>query len=194
MALDSTALIQDVDKIAEYLKETPPIQGDARPVVEAIINGLSAAIEAFCNRKFLAHTVSAELYSGDGGPAIMLRSFPVNSITTVLELDTSDGTTKATVDGSDYYVDEMGYLWKYGVGCWNIGRDNYKITYVAGGTAVPADLYYAMLNLSARAYRDWDKKRDDIESISLDGHTTIFNVEEFPPKIRGIIKRHRVPR
>lgn len=115
-------------------------------LISEFINEASAAIEAYCNRKFKQDSV-VEKVSGNGNNFMFLSRLPVASITSI----THDG---ATVSSSDYEIanSKSGEIYnKYG---WidTVGRNSaaslperpyserklYEVTYV-GGYKLPSD-------------------------------------------------------
>ena len=110
--------------------------------IDAMIDRATAAIEAETNRVFRRQTYSEQFRSVSGAAKLMLRRFPVASITSVTE----DGTV---VSASDYEIDkETGFLTRLSSDCpveWCAAK--IVVVYVAGyllpgqtGRDLPADL------------------------------------------------------
>ena len=75
---------------------------------------------------------------------LRLRNFPVSSITSVKESDT-------TLETSTYYLDTgVGYVRLKNLGSYfAVGNQKIEVVYVAGYSSIPADLSYAATVLAA---------------------------------------------
>src|SRR5690348_9454934 len=60
----------------------PPAGGDPTGVLQVLITACSDAIEKYCKRRFLSHAYD-ELYNGSGDRRLLLRQYPVQSVTSV---------------------------------------------------------------------------------------------------------------
>ena len=129
----------------------------------AIVTAVNAKVARYLDRTIETGTFT-EFYSGTGGETLRLKNYPITSITSVEERDDSGSYT--TLDSGEYrFNSASGLLFRIGaragivrssfeddaprarVGiwpCWADGFDNYRVVYVGGFAAVPADLQMAI--------------------------------------------------
>lgn len=110
-------------------------------LLQRLINSASSFMDKFCDRQLLAidydDSVDADQkftrYDGDGTAILLLKQYPINTVTTV----TSSGETIATASATDYYG-STGYLIYpdrgilYYENGWDLGKQNVRVTYNAG--------------------------------------------------------------
>jgi hypothetical protein len=127
--------------------------------IEGQING-DVSSGGYCNRKFLAADYTSSIYTGNDRKNLLLRQYPINSITTIV----IDGTTlfpsgSSTLADLGFYIDNeiTGNLIYYYT--WNSWfPNNIEITYNAGFTAVPNDIVMAALKLIEQAWNQRGKE------------------------------------
>lgn len=112
------------------------------------INQATEMIEGYCGRRFKA-TDYTEYYDGSGIDELLLRNFPVNSVTSIGGRDTSlNEDDFNTVDANQYFTDlDAGTI--EAVSSFYGGWDRWKVVYNAGYTTIPADLAEACATLAA---------------------------------------------
>lgn len=172
MALyNALTTLADVKTLAGILS-TDTTQ-DAR--LEALINGVSSQITNYCQRNFKRQTYTAETYSPSNRQLLILRNFPVVSVSSL----SIDGT--AQTQGVDYVVSpeysNSGFLYReWGWAGQEISRINLTadpvsmrrsilVTYAAGWylpadtgyqagntDSLPMDLQYATTQIVASTY------------------------------------------
>lgn len=133
-------------------------------ILATIIAGAQSRAERFCGRLFDTATFT-EKYSGNGSEILLLKNFPITSITSITERDRGAyASTEYTFDADSgevrllgtsegrFPADEYGEVGanQFGVSpCFPVGFRNLTVVYVgaygSGATAVPADLTLAML-------------------------------------------------
>lgn len=117
--------------------------------------------ERYCNRALRRKTVS-ETYNGDAC-ALLLRTVPVLSITTVVE-------NGVTLTASDYTLDANAGILLRGSTLadfeWADGRQNVVVTYVAGYTDPPQVAQQAVLELVRHL---WQTQRGSVALPTLGG-------------------------
>jgi hypothetical protein len=130
---------------------------DAR--LELLLNRISAMIAHYCDRVFTRTTYTSETYTGTNRQALVLRQWPVVSVSSVAVNGTTMAATEYEVKTQDQ---AMGAIYKAGgwyqnsnyatgltLDTWAVGRD-YAVTYVAGYympgdvTVAPADPHYVV--------------------------------------------------
>jgi hypothetical protein len=187
------ALINALTTIADVktLAGISDTSQDAR--LELLINATSMFINNYCQRTFKRTTYTNEEYSPSNRQLLILRNYPIVSVTTL----TVDDTLQ--VQGTDYIVtpeySKSGMLYRaYGWTGRTIDREyltldpvamkrTVKVTYIAGyylpadvgyvqgaDTALPADLSYACNLMVLSAYIQARKNNfDGLTSMSENG-------------------------
>lgn len=137
-------------------------------ILERQINSVSSFVSAYCNRKFIADTYT-EYYKGTGRQKLVLRQYPINTITSV-KVDSAAltaGTDYVTADST--YLDQ-GIIFKNDGWTWEgyltglVGEptaplDNIEVVYSAGYTlspestrTLPYDIEDAVISMCADTY------------------------------------------
>lgn len=154
------------------------------------INRASAAIEAYCNRRFVAGTYTEVLRSAGSGRARIgpdgiltlypIQAFPINAVTAItwrfraipLAGQTSFSTTSTTVNSNDVVVetDEYGYGWRIVVyedfsnaRHVNVNAE-FTVTYNGGFVTVPDWLKEATIEWTAHLL-----KKRGAQAIVMEG-------------------------
>jgi hypothetical protein len=127
--------------------------------LENLINRTSAMIAHYCDRVFTRSTYTAETYHGNNRQLLILRQWPVVSVTSVLangstlaateyEVKTQD-QARGVIYKSNGWNQSITYASGLTLDTWASGRD-YTVTYVAGYymptdvTVAPADPHYVV--------------------------------------------------
>lgn len=147
-----------LSKYKEYLKITDS-------ALDAQITDLQSAVEKrvkeYLHRDIESTTYTAELYNGSGKSELVMRQFPVTSVTSVAVYDGYYNNAEVwttLVLGTDYTrktIPLEAYSFILDDYTFEKGNLNYKITYVAGyaSTAIPDDIQLACKELLKIA---WD--------------------------------------
>lgn len=138
MALAANALITYAE-----LQELMATAGDSQQTYgETLINMSSAVAEQYAKRKLAARDYADERHSGDGRSMLMLREYPIVSVSAVY-ID-SERAFGATTEVDDYEIDsEIGGLWRSEK--WTPGNRNIRVDYCAGYETIPDDLRLAVV-------------------------------------------------
>lgn len=194
----------EVPRVEEYIGTT-----DSTTIVKMIVNYVSNFIEGqlvssdiieggYCHRRFIDTDYTLAEYTGNNRKHLLLRQYPINSITTI----TLDGTTlfpsgSSTLADLGFYIsnDITGAVFYDNI--WTVDLpNNITITYNGGYSQIPFDLEYAALFLSARM---WERKGKEIlKSERLGDYSyTVQDINEDNPFGDGTIKqtldRYRIP-
>ena len=159
----------------------------ATPVVEDIVGPVTT------------RTVD-EWYTG-GGSKIVLRQYPVASITSVTEYAGTTGTalTQANVDTADSYAYtlESGGVLARRTGSlgtnFTTGVDNVHVVYVAGRSSIPANIRLAALELIRHWYQLTQQGgRPQLGGAAEDG---MFTPSGFavPARVVELLAPHQLP-
>lgn len=132
--------------------------------LQQIVDAVNVFVGTYCHRTFESATYTEELYDGSGGPELVLKNYPIITITEIL-VDTEEVDERTDVGEEGYYIKNANNGILYNNAGWSRGRGNIQITYTAGYATVPNDLKYACLAMAAY-FRNM-KGKDGIMSESL---------------------------
>ena len=161
---------------------------------------ISSVIETYCGRLFGETTYTDEIHDGDGGKQLVLKNYPIISVTSLYDDIDRAWTASTLIAASDYVIKkESGVLYRVDANFFNIERGNIKVTYVAGyklpgassgnGTAFPLALEDVCVKLVALAFRDRGMNLG-LNSINFEGGTKSFTVD-IPEDLKRILNIFR---
>lgn len=193
--LETTALV-DANLVAEYLKESVPIAPQVEDLLNLMINGVTEQVEQYCRRPFITRAFT-EYHDGNGESELALRNLPIVSVTSVDRID-EDGSSLASYVSSDFVnIARRGVLRFTDNRAFWAGRENWKVVYTAGLGAtrdvMPHNVRVAAMIGVAMAWREFDQKRQDLESLSIEGESTTFIKDPLPKMAMERLKHYRVP-
>lgn len=153
--------------------------------IEQLIASSSAWVCSQLGRAVLSATYT-ETRDGDGGSSLVLRKWPVISVTSV----TVDGTAiaaRAAVTDSGWTRNEStirlsGYT-------FTRGTANVVVVYSAGYATVPADLEQAVIEHVAMTFRASD--RQGLASASGGGESAVYDAGREWASIQGKLDPYR---
>ncbi len=133
--------------------------------IQTLINLLSGRIAEWCGRVFISTAYSLEVYDGEGQYDLILKQYPVTTLT-LAKIDDVQIITGTLEDLTTWALyGSEGILW-YAPG-WTVGRRNVKVTYTAGYAAadIPRGLAMACVEwcivLLEGRYKDAKVKMED---------------------------------
>lgn len=184
-ALISVARAQECEQLASV---------DAARL-STLIAAASAAIVRFCGRAFVS-TAYTETYSGDGTTELLLRHYPLITLTTVTITD--DDGTEYDIATDQFRLDEAAgivhfkpdadddYTW------WPEGTLNIEIVYTAGYATVPDDVQEACVltvaALYAAASTDPNLQSESLGDYSFTRRTA---AEAIPAEAQRLLASYR---
>ncbi|NLF33255.1 MAG: phage head-tail connector protein [Planctomycetes bacterium] len=180
----------------------------ADTMLEEIIAGVTAELEAYCRRKFVRPTAAVTAYfDGDANPqAIPLEYFPAVVITSVTEsLDHDhDNATALTADDGYWLNDHRGMLYPSSLhngGRWLRGVDAVRVVYLGGYTpagvalgageiAMPDKVVEAAVRQSCYVYHR--RRERGLQAVSgPDGGVTAYATDELLPDVKALLAEYR---
>jgi hypothetical protein len=178
--IDPAAAIIGLADAQVYLNVYTNSQQDE---VRAIVEGASTIVEKYTGRTWRRQTVT-ETYDG-GGDALILRTTPVISITTVVE-------SGVTLSATDYILDTVGWLllrgttisWRW----WMWGRQNVVVTSVVGAASIPEPVRQAVLE-TARVL--WAERQGGTQRVDQDEYAGPADL--IPRPARLMLDPYRAP-
>jgi len=188
MALNANALTT-LAFAKTYLK-IPVGETSQDSIVEFCINAASQEIESDTNRKLKAQSIT-EFQHGRNGNIIVLREWPINSITSLAIDQSALFTDPATlIDADDYRIsDDLNSVVMINRTFPN-GFNNIKIIYNAGYASVPSDLENACLWLTTYYYMM--RQNQDIGRTSKGkGDESVTILQQAPGVVKDAINRYK---
>jgi len=192
--LDSAIALVSMDQLKELLK----ITGSAEDTIVAnTINRASELAATYCGRRFVVETYT-EFYDGKGKKEMLLRNYPINSVTSLNVDIERDFDSDTDIDVSaDVMIDKKAGILRL----WNDestfakGRGNVKVVYSAGytaGTNVPYDLQDAVLMICMHFYkRIYQDQRIGLQSETIGDRNLTYRGTEIPVKARKILDYYK---
>ena len=131
-------------------RQNPQLTTADGTALSALIAAASAAVEQWCAREFTS-TAYTETHNGTGTCELMLRVFPV---TTITKIETLDDDAVATEITSGNRVDKRTGLLRLTMEHFPVGHQNVVILYTAGFATIPADVQEAVVQLIAGLHNE----------------------------------------
>lgn len=188
MALNANALTTLV--FAKTYLKIPALETSQDSIVEFCINAASQEIESDTNRKLKAQAIT-EYQHGRNGNIIVLREWPINSITSLSIDQSALFTDPATlIDADDYRIsDDLNSIVMINRTLPN-GFNNIKIIYNAGYASVPSDIENACLWLTTYYYMM--RQNQDIGRTSKGkGDESVTILQQAPGVVKDAINRYK---
>jgi len=197
MALSQDALTT-LAGVKEYLALA---SSDHDPLLERLIEAVSAQFNAFCDRKLMARDYSYDsgddaydpdnaLLSGSGYPELLLPQYPVISLSTLAV----DGREIAPASGGSGWVLDAGA----GVltlldGVFPRGRHNVGLVYRAGFAAAPPDLAQAAIEQAAIRFQESGAGhgRLGVSARTLADGSVSYHASALLPQVKAVLDRYR---
>ncbi len=191
-AIDTTLALVSLAETQEYLK----VSGSAEDaILGSLINSASAWVNSFLKRRLL-ETSYVEYYSGDGSAELVLRNYPIVSVTSVYV----DGLRDF---GSTTLIDPDNIIIKKGTGIlrafdllygWECGDSNIKVTYAAGYAlaSMPYEVRLAVKRIVDNQYRlGYTHRKLDYQTESMQQVTTTFKDFDIPKDVKSMLMMYR---
>ena len=191
--VDATFALVTLADLKVFLKITG---GAADSKLSFLINEISKAVNTFVGHFLLSKTYT-EYYNGDGSRELMVKNFPIISITSLHNADslrTFDGSTVIDVS-ADVLINKPSAILEL----WNDeaaflrGRANIKLVYTAGYAVanIPNDIQLAVKKWAAQQYLRLDKRRHDIQSESIAQRTVTYLDRPMPDEVKFLLQPYR---
>jgi hypothetical protein len=155
------------------VKQYLDLYDDQEAYASLLINGASRLANNYARRHLAARDYT-ETYDGTGVERLILREFPINSVSSV-RID-GDRNFGADTEVTDYIVyEEEGELWRT-AGVWPDYRKGIQVQYNAGLDPVPEDLKIAVLEVVAFNWKRFQSKAIGARSQTAEGVTTDYEI------------------
>jgi len=166
-------------------------------IIARIINRCSQYAARYCGRNLISQDYT-EYYDGNGTPTLIVRNYPIVSVTSVNIDSTRSWSSSSLVDlSSNALIDKTAgivRLWNSG-GYFYKGKANVRIIYNAGYAtgSVPHDLQDAVLYMVMESYkRGYQDQRIGVQSETAGERTITYDVTEMPKRSMKILNQFRL--
>lgn len=147
-------MIADLDTLKQAVGEKSDAD-DAR--LARILSAASSFCESYCGRVFEQTTYTSEMYDGNGTDTLILRNFPIISVSSLKECGATLTTGTDPAAGPDVLIyAEAGKLVRP-FGMWLPYRRWYSVTYSAGYAVVPPSIVQACIDVAMLMLREKDR-------------------------------------
>jgi len=167
MAEDLVTLAQVQTRLG--LDHESPIDTSQDALINQLIDGVSAAVEAYCRVTFAQASPPATIteYVDGGGKVLLLKQRPVLTLTSVS--DRQDSPPSALTAPEYELDDEAGTIYRKinysghpSGATWESGRRRWEVIYTAGYLTCPADVQQAVLRWIESLMRSGDVQSEKL--------------------------------
>lgn len=158
--------------------------------IQKFVDAASEYIENECNRKFLQATYTNERYDGNDTRYLLLRQFPVTSITSIyLDDDWVFGAGTEIVAGKRQTYRDCMVVRQCGVYQYTNALA-VKVTYQAGFATIPTDIQQATLDMVLWLYAKRNDRRSGLTARSKLGENASYE-DVVPASVTAMIAKHK---
>lgn len=150
------------------------VDTSADATLTRMITAFSNAVANYLNRDLGSQSYT-EIYDGTGGTALMLRNYPIISVSSVQVGDTVIPAQPGF--NQNGYVAGKNRLLLIGYS-FDQGFQNIATTYTAGFATIPTDVEQAIIEWIADRYAA--RNRIGINSKSLQGENVTYSLKDIP--------------
>jgi len=171
-------------------------------VLNDLLRGVSASFDNYCNRIFLLNSLAATEYYNGGGNVIVVKRYPIVSITSVTESADYDWDNETALTANDGYhaIVDKGILRRLAADFYS-GVDTVRVVYTggyvapgdtvgSGETALPDELREAAIRQCVYEFQRKDQL--GVTSVSAMGTSyTRPDSIEFLPSVKKVLNRYK---
>lgn len=184
----------DIISLAELKTYLQQNTTDFDTILGLIRTAADAFVRRFCDREFTQETYT-QYYDGNGKDSLLLRHYPIISITSIhLDPDRVFGAD-TQISASDIILSdenkELGYVELLGGEVFSAGKKNVKIVYVAGYATVPGDLKLATLGVGAREFMLQDKALNGQTNQNVGDRSINLSPEDLPRNVWMVLEAYK---
>lgn len=141
-----------IDKV--QLKDYLDIQTqEYDPFIESIITNNTKIIENYISQPIEATDIT-RYYDGNDSNMIMIKEFPVNSISRLEERSTSSATFTALATTDYFLLKGQDITHIYNCNGFTKGISNYKAVFNVGYSSIPEELQQVCIEMSAITFKE----------------------------------------
>ncbi len=190
MSLDTVNAIVSLAEAKAFLKITAASEDS---ILETMINRASIWANDYTGRLLLSRT-NTEYYDGDGTDILILRQYPVTSITNLYDdVDRAFGSN-TIIPAADIVLNtENGIIRLFnGTAAFNTGMMNVKAVYVAGYVTPPESVKEAVLVHVGHSYRrQYVDQKFGVSSETVGDRTTSYANDDIPLRAKALLDPYR---
>lgn len=194
MAVDAAVALVSLVQAKAQLKITASSEDS---FIESLVNRESQKAASYCGRTFVQESFT-EFYDGEGEDTIVVRNYPIASLTSLHDDVRRDFNSDTQISISDdVLVDNRAgivRLWN-NRSAFNKGKGNVRIAYTGGyvaGSNVPHDLQEAVLIMILHAYRRlYADQRIGLVSETIGDRNVTYSRSDIPAEAKVILDQYR---
>ena len=195
--------IPTLQEVKDYLKISIH---DSDAILETWINHASSSIEQYTNRKIVVQSVSGEIYDGDGSDTLFVRYWPVTQLSTesapttaqkLASLQYRNGPDEAwtdiETDIDHIFIDVNWPFIKLYEQTFPKGMRNVKISYKAGFSTIPGDIWRVSVEMVADMWNQSKHGTSDRlgkSTVSIQSSSTTY--KDLKPEWEKVLDYYRV--
>ncbi len=192
MALDTANALVSLAEAKTFLKISASSEDS---VIEDFINRASIWANDYTGRRLKSRS-NSDVYDGDGSDILLLRDYPLVSITDLRIDDGSYSGAPPQTTSDDYTLNLPSGLIKLKNGVLFVkGFQNVDITYTAGYTTAPETVKEAVLLYVGHLYRrQYADQKFGVQSETVGDRTTTYGSDDIIPKAKSLLNPYRSER
>ncbi len=192
MALDTANALVSLAEAKTFLKISASSEDS---VIEDFINRASIWANDYTGRRLKSRS-NSDTYDGDGSDLLLLRDYPLVSITDLRIDDGSYSGAPPQTTSDDYTLNLPSGLIKLKNGVLFVkGFQNVDITYTAGYTTAPETVKEAVLLYVGHLYRrQYADQKFGVQSETVGDRTTTYGSDDIIPKAKSLLNPYRSER
>lgn len=185
-----------VDNVKMFLN-TDELSVFETATINMLIPMVDGVIKNYCGWNLLETEYEDKLFDGTGGSTLDLRVYPINSISSIYEIDTDGNEINITNELVTSYDIEDSYI-RFKIASdytsFTAGSKNYKITFSAGFTTLnmPSELSYAASYLVAINYNKITNDMIGISDAKFKDIDVKLDSVELPVLVKRVLDRYRI--
>ena len=160
--------------------------------IEDLINACYLMLEGYIHHPLKAADYT-EYYDGDGTNTLILRKYPINTVTSIYDDLAREFGADALIDSDDYVIDNEEFIGSVrlfqNTVIFTTGVKNVKITYNAGYSTIPKDAARACIMLVAYYFNR--QGSEGMTAQSLGGKSESYTDEALPLYIRQMVNKYK---
>lgn len=113
-------------------------------LISTLILACDSRVQSILDRNLESTAYSNERYDGNGTDELLLKHFPIISVSEVkVSADYSFSAVSALVEDDEFTIEaNTGTLFRLG-GVWEVGKRNIRVSYTGGYATLPSDVVHA---------------------------------------------------
>lgn len=160
--------------------------------IQMSISAVSSRFELTTGRRFQLGTYTEYFSPMEGQSAVLLRGYPISSVTSLVQSATSTWTDGA-MSADAYGVDTISGIVRMRSATFNEGFNTLRVVYVGGYDPIPSDLKYACMMQVAHEVELAPKSSLSSQSSQTGGQAS-YQPMQYLPAVQTLLASYAMAR